>query len=128
MHLDVRGGADMLLGRRYLKIVRTDEDAGEWHECQVTADEAFFNRAELGLVGLHVDVHVFELADLVSAAVDEHFPMPLGGDPFGLIIGFGHPSLLVFWQTQVKLQGPRALGEHIAPLQGLGLSLGPLSQ
>jgi NADP-dependent 3-hydroxy acid dehydrogenase YdfG len=65
------------------------------HEGQVTADEAFFDRPELGLVGLHVDVHILKLADLVTVAVDEHLPVPLGGAPLGLIIIFGHANLLV---------------------------------
>ena len=74
----------------------------EWHEGQMPADEAFLNGPELGLVGLNVDIHLFELADLVAVAVDESFPVPLCGVPFGLIIGFGHSSLLVSSQPHVE--------------------------
>src|SRR5579871_2494358 len=52
MQLDLGRGADLLLRHRDLQIVGTDLDSAKWHEGQVTADDAFLDRAELRLVGL----------------------------------------------------------------------------
>ena len=43
-----RGSADLLLGRRDPQVIRAHVDAGQRHEGQVTADEAFLDRGELG--------------------------------------------------------------------------------
>src|SRR4029453_19404182 len=45
---------------------------------QVAANQALLDGAEHRLVGLDVDVHVLELADLLPVAVDQRLAVPLG--------------------------------------------------
>jgi hypothetical protein len=44
----------------------------------VATDQTLLDSAEHRLVGLDIDVHVLELADLLPVAVDQRLPVPLG--------------------------------------------------
>ena len=68
VHLDVGCSADLLLGHLDLKIVRTDLNAAQRHERQVTTNEALFDGGELRLVVLDIDVDILQLADLLAVA------------------------------------------------------------
>jgi hypothetical protein len=78
VQLDIGRALDLLLRHRHLQVIRTEREAGQRHESQVAADQALLDGAEHWLVGLDVDVHVLELADLLPIAVDQRLAVPLG--------------------------------------------------
>ena len=76
MHLDVGCRSDPLLCHLDLKIIGTDLNATQRHKCQVTTDEALFDRSELGLISFDIDVNTLQLADLLTVAIDERPTVP----------------------------------------------------
>src|SRR5579884_2591016 len=76
VQFDVGGGLNLVFRDRNLQVVGADRDSGEWDEGEVAADQALLNGAEHRLVGVDVDVDVFELADPFSVAVDECLAVP----------------------------------------------------
>ena len=75
---DLRRVLDLLARDRHLQVVRADRDPAERNKREMSSDQPFLDGAEDGLVGLDVDVDVFQLSDLVSVAIDELRAAPFG--------------------------------------------------
>src|SRR5947209_5398932 len=88
--LDVGRALDLCLGDCHLQIIGTDLDPAQRHKRQVPADEALLHGAELGLVGLNVDVNVLQLSDPLAVAINQHLAVPLGDVPLRLPLVLGH--------------------------------------
>src|SRR5580693_4709154 len=77
MLFDVGRSLNLFLGDRYLQLVGAQLDPGKWHKGQVSPDESLLDRRKLRLVGLHVDVHVLKLADLLARDVHQQLAVPV---------------------------------------------------
>ncbi len=94
MNLNVGCRLDLLLRDSHLEVVGTDLDYTQRHKGQMPTDEALLDRAELRFIGLDIDVHILQLADLLTVDIDEHLALPFSCSPLGLTLFVSHFRLL----------------------------------